>query len=118
LLIGIAQGVAIVPGVSRSGVTISTGLLRKVEKEKVFRYSFLLSIPAIIGAAVTESTNLTVSNVDPAILLLGAVTSMIVGYASLKLLLKIVLRERLHFFAYYCWIVGIILILYCLAQPV
>jgi len=118
LLIGIAQGVAIVPGVSRSGVTITTGLLRKVEKEKVFRYSFLLSIPAIIGAAVTEATNLTVSNVDPAILLLGAVTSMTVGYASLKLLLKIVLRERLHFFAYYCWIVGIILILYCLAQPV
>lgn len=89
-----------------------------MEKEKVFRYSFLLSIPAIIGAVVTESMNLTVSNMDPATLLLGAVTSMIVGYASLKLLLKIILRERLHLFAYYCWIVGIILILYHFLQPV
>ncbi len=118
LLIGIAQGIAIIPGISRSGATISAGLLRKVEKEKVFRYSFLLSIPAIIGAVVTESMNLTVSNVDAVALLLGAVTSMIVGYASLKLLLKIFLRERLHLFAYYCWIVGTILILYYLAQSV
>jgi len=118
LMIGIAQGVAIIPGISRSGVTITTGLLRRVEKEKVFRYSFLLSIPAIIGAVVIESTNLTVSNVDAANLLLGAVTSMIVGYASLKLLLKMILRERLHFFAYYCWIVGMILIVYSVSQPV
>lgn len=118
LLIGIAQGVAIIPGISRSGVTISTGLLRRVEKEKVFRYSFLLSIPAIIGAAVTESMNMTVSNVDMATLLLGAVTSMIVGYVFLKLLLRIILRERLHLFAYYCWIVGMMLIFYCFAQPV
>ena len=118
LLIGIAQGVAIIPGISRSGATITTGLLRRVEKEKVFRYSFLLSIPAIIGAVVTESMNLTVSNVDTATLLLGAVTSMIVGYASLKLLLKIILRERLHLFAYYCWIVGMILILYRFLQLV
>ena len=111
LLIGVAQGFAIIPGISRSGVTITTGLLRRVEKGKVFRYSFLLSIPAVIGAAVTESMNLTVSNVDTAILLLGVVTSMIVGYASLKLLLKIILRGKLHLFAYYCWIVGMLLIL-------
>jgi len=77
-----------------------------------------LSIPAIIGAVVIESTNLTVSNVDAANLLLGAVTSMIVGYASLKLLLKMILRERLHLFAYYCWIVGMILILYSVFQSV
>ncbi|MDH5438618.1 MAG: undecaprenyl-diphosphate phosphatase [Candidatus Bathyarchaeota archaeon] len=118
LLMGIAQGVAIIPGISRSGATITTGLLRRVEKEKVFRYSFLLSIPATIGAAVTESVNLNVTNVDTATLLLGTVTSMIVGYASLKLLSKIVLRERLHLFAYYCWIVGMMLILYWFAQPV
>lgn len=118
LLIGIAQGIAIIPGISRSGATITTGLLRRVEKEKVFRYSFLLSIPAIIGAVVTESMNLTVSNVDAATLLLGAVVSMIIGYASLKLLLKMILRERLHLFAYYCWIVGMILILYRFSQPV
>jgi len=118
LLIGVAQGVAIIPGISRSGVTITTGLLRKVDKEKVFRYSFLLSIPAIIGATVIESMNLTVSNVDVANLFLGAVVSMIVGYASLKLLFRIILRERFHLFAYYCWIVGMILIVYTFLQPV
>lgn len=118
LLVGIAQGVAIIPGISRSGVTISTGLLRRVKKEKVIRYSFLLSIPAIIGAVVIESMNLTVSNVDTTTLLLGALTSMIVGYASLKLLLKIILKERFHLFAYYCWTVGVILILYHFSQPV
>ncbi len=116
LLIGIAQGFAIIPGISRSGVTITTGLLRRVEKEKVFRYSFLLSIPAIIGAAISESMNLSVSNVDMATLILGAVTSTMVGYVSLKLLLKIVLRERLYLFAFYCWIVGIIVILYNFPQ--
>jgi len=118
LLIGIAQGVAIIPGISRSGATISTGLLRRVEKEKVFRYSFLLSIPAIIGAVAAESVRPTVGNVDAAMLLLGVVTSMIVGYASLKLLLKIILKERFHRFAYYCWTVGVILILYHFSQPV
>ncbi|MDH5438625.1 MAG: undecaprenyl-diphosphatase, partial [Candidatus Bathyarchaeota archaeon] len=78
----------------------------------------LLSIPATIGAAVTESVNLNVTNVDTATLLLGTVTSMIVGYASLKLLLKIILRKRLHLFAHYCWILGMMLILYCFAHPV
>ncbi len=112
LLIGMAQGIAIIPGISRSGVTITTGLLRRLERQQVFRYSFLLSIPAIIGAIITESMNLTASNVDTATLLLGVVTSMIVGYASLKLLSKIILRERLHLFAYYCWAVGAILLFY------
>lgn len=111
LLIGIAQGIAIVPGISRSGVTITTGLLMRVKKEKVFRYSFLLSIPAVIGAAAAESMSPTVGDVDAAMLLLGAVTSMIVGYASLKLLFKIFLKGKFHLFAYYCWIVGMILIL-------
>ncbi|MCK5563014.1 undecaprenyl-diphosphate phosphatase [Candidatus Bathyarchaeota archaeon] len=111
LLIGIAQGIAIIPGISRSGATITTGLLRKVEKEKAFRYSFLLSIPAIIGAAVTESMRVNVGDVDVAIMFLGVVISMIVGYVSLKLLLKVVLKEKFHLFAYYCWTVGAIIIL-------
>lgn len=118
LLIGIAQGIAIIPGISRSGATITTGLLRKVEKEKAFRYSFLLSIPAIIGATVTESMRVSVGDVDAAIMFLGVVTSMIVGYVSLKLLLKVVLKERFHLFAYYCWTVGSIVILSQVLQPV
>ncbi len=107
ILIGIAQGVAIVPGISRSGLTIATGLLRKVERETAFKYSFLLSVPAIIGATITESRELAISYPDLVPMLLGVITSFLVGYASLKLLKKIVMKKRLHLFAFYCWIVGI-----------
>jgi len=110
LLVGIAQGVAIIPGISRSGVTIATGLLRKVKKETAFKYSFLLSIPAVIGATIAESRNLVVSNVDMATMFLGVITSMIVGYIFLKLLQKIVMKEKFHLFAYYCWIAGLVTI--------
>ncbi|MGD8544269.1 MAG: undecaprenyl-diphosphate phosphatase [Candidatus Bathyarchaeota archaeon] len=118
LLIGVAQGISIIPGISRSGATITTGLLRKVEKEKAFRYSFLLSIPAIIGATVTESMRVNVVNIDVAVMFLGVLTSMIVGYVSLKLLLKMVLKEKFHLFAYYCWTVGAIIIFSQVLQPV
>jgi len=112
LLVGIAQGVAIIPGISRSGATISTGLLRKVKKETAFKYSFLLSIPAVMGATIAESRNLVVSNVDMAAMFLGVTTSMVVGYIFLKLLQKIVMKEKFHLFAYYCWITGLIIIIY------
>ena len=112
LLIGLAQGVAIIPGLSRSGITISTGLLRRISKTTAFRYSFLLSVPAIIGATVMESRDLVLGNMDMAPLLLGATISTIVSYRSLKLLQKIVMNEKFHLFAYYCWTVGIVIILF------
>ena len=117
-LIGIAQSVAIVPGVSRSGLTIATGLLRGVEKKTAFTYSFLLSVPAVIGAAALESVRLCASDelvlggVDMTTILFDVVVSMIIGYASLKLLWKIVRREKFHLFAYYCWLAGTVIILY------
>jgi undecaprenyl-diphosphatase len=112
LLIGTAQGIAITPGISRSGVTIATGLLRRVKKEIAFKYSFLLSVPAVIGATAMESRDLVVGNVDVVALFLGAITSMIVGYISLKFLQKIVMKEKFHLFAYYCWIVGLITVFF------
>jgi len=112
LLIGVAQGVAIAPGISRSGITLSTGFLRKVKKEVIFRYSFLLSIPAVIGATAMESKDLVVGELNAVALLFGVVVSMVVGYLSLKLLLKIVLKEKFHLFAYYCWIAGLITIIF------
>ena len=116
LLIGLAQAVAIIPGVSRSGVTVATGLLRKIDKATAFKYSFLLSIPAVIGATVMESRELVVGNVDMIPLFLGAIISMIVGYVSLKLLQKIVMSEKIHLFAYYCWLVGLAIILFPIFQ--
>lgn len=110
LLIGLAQGVTIIPGISRSGVTVATGLLRRVDKAIAFKYSFLLSVPAVIGATVMESRELVAGNVNMVPLFLGTTISMIVGYVSLKLLQKIVMNEKIHLFAYYCWIVGLAII--------
>lgn len=112
LLMGVAQGIAIIPGVSRSGATISTGLLRRVDRETAFRLSFLLSIPAVLGAAVAESgdLNFLVGSGDVIAVVVGVVTSMVVGYLSLKVLLKVVVKRRFHYFAFYCWTAGILAI--------
>lgn len=111
-LIGLAQGFAIIPGISRSGVTLSTGMLRKVKREVLFKFSFLLSIPGILGAIVLEviKSPVAVGNVDTSAILFGIIISMVVGYLSLRLLKKIFMMERLHLFAYYCWIVGAIIL--------
>lgn len=114
LLVGLAQAFAIIPGISRSGVTVATGLLRKVDKARAFRFSFLLSVPAIIGATIIEAKDLTRTNTDLALLVLGATISMLVGYASLKLLQKIVMNKKFHIFAYYCWTAGVAIIVYTL----
>jgi undecaprenyl-diphosphatase len=109
IAIGVAQGVALIPGVSRSGSTITTGLLLEVEKEVALRFSFLLFIPAVIGAtvlSVIESDGLLVAVVDPVSLLVGLVVTVLVGYLSLRLLLRIVMKSRLYLFAFYCWAVG------------
>jgi len=116
LLIGLAQGVTIIPGISRSGVTVATGLLRRVDKAIAFKYSFLLSVPAVLGATVMESRELVVINVNMVPLFLGAIISMIVGYVSLKLLQKIVMNEKIHLFAYYCWTVGLAITLFTIFQ--
>jgi undecaprenyl-diphosphatase len=116
LLIGLAQAIAIIPGISRSGATISTALLRKIDKKTAFKYSFLLSAPAIAGATIIESKQLALGNIDPIPLLLGTIISMIVGYFSLKLLQKIVMNEKIHLFAYYCWAAGATIILFTILQ--
>lgn len=109
LLIGIMQGIAIIPGISRSGATISTGLLRGIKKEFAFRYSFLLCIPAIIGALGLQLREASLEKNLPSHLLpwvVGALSAAIIGYLSLIILKKAVIKKRLSIFAYYCWIVG------------
>ena len=112
-IIGIVQGLAIIPGISRSGSTISTGLMLGVDRETAARYSFLLSIPAIVGAGLL-SLKEGFSQTNPAIWisLLGAVPAALVGYGALKSLLHMVKKGRLYVFAPYCWLVGILAILF------
>ena len=115
LVMGVAQGAAIFPGLSRSGATISSGLLQGVKRESVFKFSFLLSIPAIIGDLGVEaylqrgnlSQGVGVSSVN---LLIGLVFAVLAGYLAIVLVKKIVLTKRFHYFAIYTFALGVILI--------
>lgn len=109
LIVGLVQGLAIIPGISRSGSTIAAGLFLGLNRESAARYSFLLSIPAIIGAAgliLTDAPSASSLPVGP--LAIGLLTSCAVGYASLRFLMHIVNRGNLHLFAPYCWAAGIL----------
>lgn len=113
LLMGIAQGIAIIPGISRSGATITVALLIGVKREEAFKFSFLLSIPAIIGAlaltAYSEVEILISAGLGWSETIAGASVAAFIGYFALKLLWKILKKRKFHFFAFYCWILGAIL---------
>ena len=108
LLIGLAQAAAIMPGVSRSGSTIATGISLGLEAEEAFRFSFLLSIPAVAGAALLKLPKAlgAVSWSRGANFLIGGFTAAIVGLLALKLLSSIIKADRLYVFSIYCLVVG------------
>ncbi len=110
LLIGIAQGVAIIPGISRSGATISMALFCGLERELSGKFSFLISIPAILGATFLEA--LKIESIDKIwVGLLGMMIAFVVGFFSLKFLMKVIRVGRLSNFSYYCWGIGILTII-------
>jgi undecaprenyl-diphosphatase len=109
LVIGFVQGMAIIPGISRSGSTIATALFLGIDREVAGRFSFLLSIPAILGALVLGLDAEELETTIPLeMILLGTLIAAIVGYLALKLLLGLVRRGQLSWFAPYCWVVGAI----------
>ena len=116
---GAAQGAASFPGLSRSGATISSGLLQGIKREMVFKFSFLLSIPAIIGDLGVEaylqrgsfSQGVGVSSLD---LLVGLVFSVLAGYLAIVLVKKLVLTKKFYYFAAYSFTLGVILIILAL----
>ncbi len=110
LLIGIGQGVAIIPGISRSGATISTGLFCGLDRELSGKFSFLLSIPAILGATVLEFRKIE-SPSEIVVSLLGTGIAFCVGLLALRLLMPVIRQGRLFRFAYYCWAVGLVMII-------
>lgn len=108
LAIGVAQGIAIIPGISRSGATIVCGLLLGLNRDLAGRFSFILSIPAILGALILEMDTTAMSRVGPAPLIAGFLTSAVVGLLALKVLMTIVRKGRFYYFAPYCWAIGIL----------
>ncbi|MFT5697615.1 MAG: undecaprenyl-diphosphatase [Desulforhopalus sp.] len=105
ILVGCAQALAIMPGLSRSGSTIFVGMLLGVPRETIARFSFIMSIPAIVGAAVLQMGDLfhNPPSSDMALsLVVGTVMSACAGYFAIKLLLDIIRKNRLQLFGYYC----------------
>ncbi|MGZ7096571.1 MAG: undecaprenyl-diphosphate phosphatase, partial [Methanobacterium sp.] len=108
LIIGIFQALAIAPGISRSGATISAGLFLGLERELAARYSFLLSIIAILGAALVQAKDITSMDMSTVAVISGFLAAAISGYVAIKIVLKLIKERSLLIFAYYCWIVGAI----------
>ena len=109
LLVGVAQAVATCPGISRSGTTITAGCFVGFERKFAVRYSFLMSIPAILGANILALKDALEANIvlsEIPVYLVGVAVSAIVGYACIRLLKMIADKGKFGAFAYYCWAVG------------
>ncbi|OQA91572.1 MAG: Undecaprenyl-diphosphatase [Elusimicrobia bacterium ADurb.Bin231] len=104
LIIGICQGIAITPGISRSGITIAVALMLGFDKETAFKYSMLLSVPAIIGAALLEINKISFNNTG---IFAGFFTASLTGILALGILSKLVITKKIHIFSYYLWLLGI-----------
>ena len=112
VLIGVAQAFALIPGLSRSGLTIAVALLLGVERRRAAEFSFLLAIPAVIGAAVEEIVTEGFAEINVLSILVGVIIAIIVGYAALRLLLRIVQKGKLYIFSVYCWLLGGLILLF------
>lgn len=114
-LVGVAQGIAIAPGISRSGATVATGLMRGIKAEEAVRFSFLLGIPAIIGATilqVKEIENLVaIGGLELTSYILGALSAMVTGYLSIGLFIKTAKSVKLRWFGAYCALAGLTVII-------
>jgi undecaprenyl-diphosphatase len=115
LAVGFAQAFAIIPGISRSGSTIVAGLLKGLDRKTAAKFSFLLSIPVILGATLLQIKNFTtvgLGEINLVEVLAGTLAAMISGYFAIGLLVKLIKQERLSLFAYYCWGLGLLIILF------
>ena len=116
LLVGVAQGAATIPGLSRSGTTISAGMALGFDRNFAVRYSFLMSLPAVFGATLLKVVKVAKSGVlDTKLLpmyLTGMVVAGVVGYFSIRLVKLLADKGKFGRFAYYCWIVGVIALIF------
>lgn len=111
LLVGCAQAVGTLPGISRSGITISVGMMRGYDRSFAVRFSFLMSLPAVIGATILELKDALEMGIDSELLpmiLVGMAVSAVVGYFAIRLVNLLANKGKFGKFAYYCWAVGIV----------
>lgn len=110
LFMGLGQACAILPGLSRSGTTIASGLIIDLNKEFAAKFSFILSIPAILGAFIFQLKDIgTIMDVNFSAVILGFIAAFISGYIAIKWVLELIQKRSLDIFAFYCWIIGILI---------
>ncbi|MFT6828607.1 MAG: undecaprenyl-diphosphatase [Roseivirga sp.] len=114
IVIGISQAIAILPGISRSGATISTAVLLGIDREKAARFSFLMVVPLILGKMAKDilSGDLAASQTDSTFLIAGFIAAFLAGLVACKWMIALVKKSQLKYFAYYCFIVGLSAIIY------
>ena len=112
-IIGIAQAIAVIPGISRSGATIATGLMIGNKKDEIARFSFLMVLVPVIGGNLLEiiSGDVNMSNTGLSIIVIGFVTAFISGYFACRWMITLVKRSKLIWFSIYCAIIGLLSIL-------
>ena len=110
LAIGVCQGISVIPGISRSGITITAGFLCGFRRGFAIRYSYLVSIPAILGAMILECGKLESKSVTWSLgfsYTAGMLTAAVVGYFSIRFMLAFIKKKKLRIFSIYCFIMGI-----------
>ena len=117
LFMGLGQACAILPGLSRSGTTIAAGLTIGLDKEFAAKFSFILSIPAILGAFILQVKDIgSAMDVNFLPVFLGFVAAIIAGYLAIKWMLDLIQNRNLDIFAYYCWLMGLIVFMGSIAH--
>lgn len=106
IFIGLAQAVAIIPGISRSGLTVIAGLSRNLDREFAAKYSFILSVPIILGASMFKIRELSSLNIDLSILILSGFVAAISSYGAMKIFIGLLKNRKIYFFSYYLWIIS------------
>lgn len=112
LTIGISQAIAILPGISRSGATISTAVLLGIDKTKAARFSFLMVVPLILGKIAKDimSGDITTTSSNNLVLIIGFISAFVAGLVACTWMIKLVKKSKLSYFAIYCLVVGLIAI--------
>ena len=113
IIIGVAQAIAIIPGISRSGATIAISSILGVDKEEAAKFSFLMVVPLIFGAMINDliSSDIIFNTSDRLPLLFGFLAAFIIGAFACKWMIKLVKRSKLKYFAFYCMAMGLIIII-------
>jgi len=116
-VIGVAQALALTPGISRSGITVATALLLGIKRKKAFEFSFILAIPALLGALIINIPDICETTIDIHNLVTGGISAFLSGLFALWIFYKIVRNKDLYLFSYYLWFVAAVsLLLFLLVQ--